>query len=98
WAGVLWKTIWQQAAERRNINHNPRPVFCWMDEAQHFVSRTDPLFLTTSRSARVMCVMLTQNLPNFYTALSRDETHSLLGNLSTSVWHKNTCTVTNANA
>jgi hypothetical protein len=39
------------------------------------------LFLTTSRSARVITVLLTQNVPNYLSVLSRAEVDSLLGKL-----------------
>jgi hypothetical protein len=80
-AQVLWKHLWQKAAEARDVAINPRPAFLWADEAQHFISRSDPLFLTTSRSARVITVLLTQNVPNYLSVLSRAEVDSLLGKL-----------------
>ena len=94
-AQVLWKHLWQKAAEARDITTNPRHVFLWADESQHFISRADPLFLTTSRSAKVITVLLTQNVPNYLSVLSRAEVDSLLGNLATKIWHRNSCTVTN---
>jgi len=95
---VLWKHIWQKAAESRDIQSNPRHVFLWADESQHFISRADPLFLTTSRSAKVITVLLTQNVPNYLSVLSQAETDSLLGNLATKIWHRNSCHVTNTMA
>lgn len=94
-AQVLWKHLWQKAAEARDITTNPRHVFMWADESQHFISRADPLFLTTSRSAKVITVLLTQNVPNYLSVLSRAEVDSLLGNLATKIWHRNSCIVTN---
>lgn len=94
-AQVLWKHLWQKAAEARDITTNPRHVFMWADESQHFISRADPLFLTTSRSAKVITVLLTQNVGNYLSVLSRAEVDSLLGNLATKIWHRNSCTVTN---
>jgi hypothetical protein len=94
-AQVMWKHLWQKAAEARDITTNPRHVFLWADESQHFISRSDPLFLTTSRSAKVITVLLTQNVPNYSSVLSRAEVDSLLGNLATKIWHRNSCTVTN---
>lgn len=38
-AQVLWKHLWQKAAEARDISTNPRHVFLWADESQHFISR-----------------------------------------------------------
>lgn len=97
-AQVLWKHLWQKAAEARDVAANPRHVFLWADESQHFISRSDPLFLTTSRSAKVITVLLTQNVPNYLSVLSRAEVDSLLGNLATKIWHRNSCTVTNTAA
>ena len=94
-AQVLWKHLWQKAAEARDVRTNPRHVFLWADESQHFISRADPLFLTTSRSAKVITVLLTQNAPNYLSVLSRAEVDSLLANLATKIWHRNSCTVTN---
>ena len=100
YAQVLFKYCWQRAIERRKIERDSRPVFLWADESQHFVNMHDVGFQTTSRSARVATVLLTQNLPNYYAALggegaSRDLVNSLLGNLSTKIFHNNTCAVTN---
>lgn len=94
-AQVLWKHLWQKAAEARDIRSNPRHVFLWADESQHFIAKSDPLFLTTSRSAKVITVLLTQNAPNYLTVLSRSEVDSLLANLATKIWHRNSCTITN---
>jgi hypothetical protein len=97
-AQVLWKHLWQKAAEARDVEANPRHVFLWIDESQHFVCRGDPLFLTTSRSAKVITVLLSQNLPNYNAVLSRPEVDSLLANLAVKIWHRNSCTVTNSAA
>lgn len=99
-ANVLLKHCWQLAMERRNVAENPRPVFLFADEAQHFLVSHDMMFLTTCRSARVSTVLLTQNLPNIYAALSggdkgRAEGDSILGNLCTKIFHANTDPVTN---
>jgi hypothetical protein len=97
-AQVLFKHLWQKAAEARDVRTNPRHVFLWADESQHFISRSDPLFLTTSRSAKVVTVLLTQNVSNYLSVLSRPEVDSLLGNLASKVWHRNSCSVTNTAA
>jgi len=96
-AQVLFKFLWQQAAERRNIEENPRPIFLWADEAQFFVTRQDALFQTTARSSHVATVYLTQNLPNYFAMLgeSKFETESLMGNLSTKIFHANGDPTTN---
>jgi TraM recognition site of TraD and TraG len=99
-ANVLLKHCWQLAMERRNVAENPRPVFLFADEAQHFLVSGDQMFLTTCRSARVATVLLTQNLPNIYAAFGagdkgKAEADSLLGNCCTKIFHANTDPVTN---
>lgn len=99
-AQTLWKYAFQRAIERRDVSANPRPVFLWADEAQHFVTSYDQSFQTTCRSARVATVLLTQNVSNFYAALGEGETgkaqaDSLFGNLNTKIFHANGDPVTN---
>jgi hypothetical protein len=99
-AQVLFKFCWQRAIERRNVESDSRPVFLWMDESQLFVNKHDVSFQTTSRSARVATVLLTQNLPNYYAAFggetaAKSFVDSLIGNLNTKIFHNNTCAVTN---
>ncbi len=84
-AQVLYKTIWQRAAERRvrlfsrarrgeaitpRERSQMRPVFLWADESQYFVSGEDARFQQTARAARTATVYLTQNLPNYYSMLA----------------------------
>ncbi|MGL5095333.1 MAG: type IV secretory system conjugative DNA transfer family protein [Planctomycetia bacterium] len=98
-AQVLWKHLWQRAAERRPTA-DARPIFLWADESQNFVTSHDMQFQTTARSSRVCTVYLTQNLPNYYAVLpgekGKHETDSLLGNLQTKIFHANGDSVTNA--
>jgi len=99
-AQVLFKYCWQRAVERRKIERDSRPLFLWIDESQHFVNKHDVGFQTTSRSARVATVLLTQNLPNYYAVMggehaSKALVDSLLGNLTTKIFHNNTCAITN---
>jgi hypothetical protein len=82
--------MWQQAILRRNAKTDPRPVFLWCDESQNFVSSYDREFQAVARSARACTVYLTQNISNYYSALkNRDETHALLGNFQTKIFHSN---------
>jgi hypothetical protein len=101
-AQVIYKYMWQQAAERRNINHNPRPIFLWVDEAQNFATEYDMQFQATARSSRACTVYLTQNLPNYYAEMggahSKYRVDSLVGNLQTKIWHSNSDPETNTNA
>lgn len=93
---LIYKYMWQQAAERRDIKANPRPVFLWADEAQNFVTDYDMHFQATARSSRACTVYLTQNLPNYFAELgNRDRVHSLVGNLQTKIWHANSDPETN---
>ena len=95
-AQTLFKHIWQRAVERRAGTR--RLAFLWADESQHFITRYDAVFQMTSRSARVATVHLTQSLPALQAAIGRNETDSLLANLATRIWHRNSCTVTNTAA
>jgi len=99
-AQIIFKYIWQQATERRNVHENPRPVFLWADESQYFITSYDQTFQTTARSSRACTVYLTQNLPNYITTLSggreaRAKVDAFLGNLQTKIFHANGDSVTN---
>ncbi|MDX1968841.1 MAG: TraM recognition domain-containing protein [Planctomycetaceae bacterium] len=89
-AAVLWKYCWQRAVERRDVVANPRPVFLFADEFQHFSVSYDQIFQTTARSSRAMTVYLTQNIPNLLAAFggaqAKAMTDSLVGNLNTKIW------------
>jgi hypothetical protein len=100
-AQVLFKTVWQRAAERRQVEETTIPIFLWADEAHFFVTSYDALFQSTARSARVATVYLTQSIDNYYSALGgsgeqgRSQTEALLGNLQTKIFHANSSTTTN---
>ena len=99
---VTYKYMWQQAAERRDIKANPRPIFLWVDEAQNFVTDYDMQFQATARSTRSCTVYLTQNLPNYFAEMggthSKARVDSLVGNLQTKIWHANSDPETNTHA
>lgn len=101
-AQVVYKYMWQQAAERRDIGENARPVFLWIDEAQNFATEYDMQFQATARSSRACTVYLTQNLPNYYAEMggahSKYRVDSLVGNLQTKIWHANSDPDTNTQA
>jgi hypothetical protein len=101
-AQVVYKYMWQQAAERRNIKESDRPLFLWVDEAQNFASEYDMQFQATARSSRACTVYLTQNLPNYYAEMggahSKYRVDSLVGNLQTKIWHANSEPETNNRA
>jgi hypothetical protein len=98
-AQALYKYIWQQAVERRDLKAYPAPVFLWVDEAQLFCNQQDMMFQETARSSKACTVLITQNLSNFYAAIGgsnpRDYVHSLLGNLNTKIFHANSDPITN---
>ena len=96
YAQGIYKFIFQQAMERRNIaeEENPVPCFLWVDESHFFVNpEYDNLFQSTARSALVCTVYLTQNLNNYIAAMGTHNpiarTKSLMGNLATKIFHAN---------
>jgi type IV secretory pathway TraG/TraD family ATPase VirD4 len=99
-AQSIYKMMFQQAVERRDVEKYPTPVFLWADEAQMFVNPYDQIFLTTARSKRVATVFLTQNIPNYLVVMgagseAKPKVDSLLGNLSTKIFHANMDAETN---
>jgi len=95
-AQSIYKLVWQQAMERRDIDENTRPVFLFADEAQNFISGYDVEYQQTARSSRIASVYLSQNISNYHVALSSpDHANSILGNLSTKIFHSNSDVKTN---
>lgn len=99
-AQSIFKLLFQQAIERRNVEKYPRPVFLWADEAQYFVNPYDQIFLTTARSSRAATVFLSQNMSNYYAVMgsgsdAKARVDSLMGNLATKIFHANSDAVTN---
>ncbi|MBK7683861.1 MAG: TraM recognition domain-containing protein [Bacteroidetes bacterium] len=103
-AGIIgqcvFKLLFQQAVERRNVNLYPTPVFLWCDEAQYFVNPYDQIFLTTARSSRTATVFLSQNISNYFAVMgsgsdAKARVDSLMGNLCTKIFHANSDAVTN---
>jgi type IV secretory pathway TraG/TraD family ATPase VirD4 len=96
---VLFKYLFQQAMEKREINDHTEPTFLFADEAQHFLHEYDADFLATSRSSRIITCYITQNLPNLHANIgglkSEQRVQSLLGNLGTKIFHANSCMETN---
>lgn len=99
YAQGLFKLLWQQAVERRKYKEDNIPVFLWVDESHNFLTSYDQIFQTTARSAGVSTVFLSQNISNYYVAIggnnSTARVNSLLGNLSTKIFHANNDYVTN---
>lgn len=98
-AQIIFKTVWQRSTERRSLQDEWKPVFLWADESQYFVTPYDALFQQTARSKCSATVYLTQNLPNYYSAMpgkdNRAAAESLIGNLQTKVFHANGDPATN---
>ena len=99
YAQGLFKFLWQQATERREVKEESVPVFLWIDEAQLFLSDYDQIFQTTARSSKACTVFISQNISNYYVSIGgrnpQAKADSLLGNLSTKIFHSNNDTVSN---
>ena len=94
------KYCFQRALLRRDVARSPRPVFFFSDEFQCTLNSFDQEFFATSRSARVINVCLTQNIPNLYAVLGGEQrgkaqVDSLLGNINLKICHANSDPVTN---
>jgi type IV secretory system conjugative DNA transfer VirD4/TraG family protein len=99
-AQCVVKLLFQQAIERRDVKKYPMPVFLWADEAQYFVNPYDQIFLTTARGSRAATVFLSQNISNYLAIMGSGEdakarVDSMMGNLSTKIFHANSDAVTN---
>lgn len=98
-AQMIFKYLWMRATERREITPESRPVFMWADECQLFLSAYDMEFQSTARSSRACTVLLTQNLPSFYSRIGGEHAehtvNAMMGNLRTKIFHNNDCTTTN---
>ena len=99
-AQCVFKLMFQQAVERRDVTKFPIPVFLWCDEAQYFVNPYDQIFLTTARSSRTSTVYLSQNISNYFAVMgsgsdAKARVDSLMGNLSTKIFHANSDAETN---
>lgn len=99
-AQCIFKLIFQQAVERRDVSKHPKPAFLWADEAQYFVNPYDQIFLTTARSSRTATVFLSQNISNYLVVMgsgpdAKPKVDSLMGNLSTKIFHSNSDAETN---
>jgi hypothetical protein len=98
-AQLIFKTLWQKAAQRRRVSGRTRPIFLFSDEFQYFLTAEDARFQSTARGQRVASVYLTQNLPGLYDRISsarpENSTDALIGNLQTKIFHANSCVRTN---
>ena len=99
YAQTIFKYLWQQSIQRRPIVDNTPPVFLWIDESQYFINEYDVMFQTTARSSRACTVLLSQNISNYYMQMGsanvKSKVDSMLGNLSTMIFHQNSDAETN---
>ena len=70
---TLWKYMFQQACERRDVSKNSRPVFLASDECHNIVNQHDLAFLTTARSSRCCSIYMTQTFSNLVAAMGGDQ-------------------------
>jgi len=106
-AQKIFKFLWQISTEARQPEGTKRrkkpmrPVFLFADECQFFTSERDDEFFSTARSARACGVYLTQDLPSFYSRLTKGGEHgadALIGKFQTRIMHGNVDKTTNAAA
>lgn len=91
-ANTALKYCWQRSMEARRISADTRLACLWCDEFQIFIRPSDAAFLSTCRSSRVGCVLLTQGVPGVYAALgggevAKAQADSIFGNCSLKVFH-----------
>ncbi|PCI10964.1 hypothetical protein COB72_02275 [bacterium] len=98
-AQIVWKTCWQRMLEEtKRRPSTSRPVMLWIDEAQNFITESEPFFLQTVREKKGCCVYLTQAISNYLHALGpgHDATvESFLAVPSTKIFHCNSDPETN---
>ena len=99
-AQTLWKYVFQEACERRDVGKNPRPVFLASDECHNIVNQHDASFLTTARSSRCCSIYMTQSYPNLVAAMGGEQrgqalADSFAGVLANRIYCANTCAKTN---
>lgn len=65
-AQMLFKHVLQKRIEARDLQESPNPVIFHIDEFQHLISEHDALFMSTARSSRAGCLLMTQNISGLY--------------------------------
>ena len=96
---VAYTSVWQEAMLRRNVHRNPLPCVLWMDEASNFTHKGTSKFAKESRSKLSASVLLNQNKASYTAAGMRPEdVETLLGNLTTKLFLRQNCAITNAYA
>ena len=100
-AQTLWKYLFQQSCERRDVGKNPRPVVLASDECHNIINAHDPLFLSTARSSLVCSIYMTQTFPSIVAAMGGEQkglalAENFVGVLANRIFCANTDTRTNA--
>lgn len=94
----VYKLMYQKAMERMVSEDDTPGVFLYSDECQFFLNSYDLQFQQTARSSRVATFYLSQNISNFHVNLGEQgeqKANSLLGNLTTKIFHANSDPSTN---
>lgn len=94
----VYKLMFQKSMERTPFSESGAPVFIYSDENQFFINSFDLVFQQTARSSGVATIYLSQNIANYHTYLGDNgetKANSLLGNLSTKIFHANADPKTN---
>lgn len=94
-AQLLFKYIWQRAVMRRQgMPRGHRPVFLFVDEAQTFTTPLDAQFQAVARASCAATIYLTQKISNYLAIMEpqrgQAQADSLLANLGTKIFHRNT--------
>jgi hypothetical protein len=96
---LIFKRIWQQQVEKRDIKKNARPVCLWSDESSEFLMEYDPVFQSTARASRISVVFIAQNVNQYTSAMggnkSAERVASFLGTLNTKLFFSNSDVTTN---
>jgi len=99
-AQSIFKLLFQFAVERRDMHIYPNPVFLWANDAQYFLNHYEREFLSNSRQSRTAVLFLAQSIQDYNFAMRSNQyansnLDSLMGNLSTKIFHANSDSVTN---
>lgn len=97
---VLFKTLVQRAALRRDITPRMSYAVIHSDEAQLFVTAEDPVVQTVARQSRLISLALTQNLPMLFAQMggtdkARQIVEAWIAGHQTIFLCANTCPTTN---
>lgn len=99
YAQMIFKKLFQTAAEKRVISPDTKVCFQWIDEAQFFLSDSDHLFQTTARESRICSILISQSINNYFARVGGQDpkarTYALLTNLGIKIAHANSDPETN---